>query len=138
MNTLLHYALLLLVSSWSVPIGFCNHLSNFAFLITKNYGQSFFLYFLLHFHCTPCMGLRCVVNVLLICMFFLYLSHSLLDLMKLLIPFTYASSTCPAIFKLKLPYKLTLEGTLHSRVNNFTTDNSIVIFSSNSKSKLIS
>ena len=27
---------------WSVPIGFCNHLSNLTFLSTKNNGQSYF------------------------------------------------------------------------------------------------
>ena len=40
------------------------------------------------------------------------------------------------LWAIKLPHKLTLEGTLHSRVKDFTTDNSTVIFSSNSKGRL--
>ena len=43
-------------------------------------------------------------------------------------PLPYAYSTSPVIFKVKLPYKLILEDTLHSRVKDFTTDNSIIIF----------
>ena len=58
--------------------------------------------------------------------------------MKLVLPFTlYAYSTSPAIFGLKLPYKLTLESTLHSRVKDFTTDNSTVLFYANSKARLL-
>ena len=57
--------------------------------------------------------------------------------MKLVLP-PYAYSTSPAIFKLKLLYKHTLEGTLHSRVKDFTTNNSIIIFSSDSKDRLLS
>ena len=51
-------------------------------------------------------------------------------------PLPNAYSTSPAIFGLKLPYKLILEGTLHSREKDFTTGNSTVIFS-NSKARLI-
>ena len=42
-------------------------------------------------------------------------------------PLPYAYSTTPAIFRLKVLYKLNLEGTLHSRVKDFTTDNTIII-----------
>ena len=47
--------------------------------------------------------------------------------MNLVLPLPYAYSTSPAIFRLKLPYKLTLEGTLHSTIKDITTDNLIVI-----------
>ena len=58
--------------------------------------------------------------------------------MKLVVPLPYAYSTSPATFRLKLLYKLTLEGALHNKIKDFTTGNSIVIIYSNSKGRLIS
>ena len=134
---LLYDAMMLLVSSWSAPIDFCNRLSNFAFLIAKKYGQPFFLYFLFHFHCTPLHCLRFVVNVFLVCMFFFYLSHSWLDFNETGNSL-YFMHTLQVQQFLKLPYKLTLDGTLHSTVNDFITNNSVMVFSSNSTGRLIS
>ena len=77
-----HDALMLLVSSPSVPIEFCNRLSNFAFLIAERLSVAvLFLYFNLHFHRTPLIAWACglqFTNVFLVCMLFLQLSHSLL------------------------------------------------------------
>ena len=94
------------------------------------------IFFFHYFHCTPLHGLAVCGLTYSVCMFFLYLSHSLLGF----------NETCAFLFLMHTQQvqhfqakatKLTLEGTLHSRVKDFTNDNSIVIFSLNSKGRLI-
>ena len=111
--SLLYDALMLLVWFWSVPIIFWNPMSNLTFWVQKNYGQSvlsllsssYSSLFSLHTFAWVCaLWLTCSV-----CMFSYISAIPYHILMKFVLALCYAYSTSPAIFKLKLPYKLTLK-----------------------------
>ena len=106
------------------------------FWVQKNYRQFFlFLYFFLHyFHCIPLHEPMVVVN--LFSMHVSLISQPFLDetCASLYLCILHKSNKFWALYH---SYKVTLQGTLHSRIKKFATDNSIVIVSSNSKRRLI-
>ena len=85
---LLYDTLMLLVSSWYVFIGFCNHLLNLTFLSAKKLWAVIFAIFFSLFSSHTVSWACSLWSTYSVCMFSLYLSHSLLD----------SNETCASVF----------------------------------------
>ena len=138
MNTFVVWCFDAVSMSWSVPISFVIACETWPFRVQKTMGSHFSFIFFIIFMAHPCMDLWFVVNLFSMNVFLKSQPFHIRFKWNLYFPLLYAYSTSPPIIRLKLSYKLTLEGTLHSRAKDFTTDNSIIIFSSNFKGRLIS
>ena len=109
-------------------------------LTTKYFNlQSFFYFLLYYFLRTPLHGLAVCGLIYLVYLFSSYLSHTLLDFSKTwtTLYIMHSSSTSIAIFRLILSIEIAPQRTLHSRVKDSITHNSIVILSSNFNGRLV-